>query len=200
MKLSMLADFKILKKNDEGIFVPMNNQEARSVSVGGFSFDVEGRSIPFDWDAFIGVEHDKVFEFATGRGWAFNDFELADYYDENYADMGIKREDLSAEYLAAAHHIEEFFVNFEDGDQEVGIGFFADNNEKDACYKLELVEISFEDVETGKYYEVKPEVLQAFNKGERGLLDLDKQIKQCADKANVNRDGKEKDIDKGEER
>lgn len=198
MKLSMLADFKILKKNDEGIFVPVNNSEARSVSIGGFSFDVDGHSIPFDWDAFTGSEVDNVFGFATGRGWAFNDFELADYYDKDYADMGLSRETLSAEYLASTHHIEEFFVNFEDGDKEVGIGFFADNKDREADYKLELVEVSFEDIETGKYYDVKPEVLKAFNKGERGLLDLDKQIKQCADKVNVDRDRKGKEIDKGE--
>lgn len=200
MKLSMLAEFKILKKNDTGEYIPMDNQGARSVSIGGFSFDVDGHSIPFDWDAFTGSEHDKVFEFATGRGWAFNDFKLADYYDKDYADMGLSRETLSAEYLASTNHIEEFFVNFEDGDKEVGIGCFADNADKDANYKLELVEISFEDIETGKYYDVKPEVLRAFNKGERGHLDLDKQIQQCAEKTDVSRDDNDREVSKGEER
>lgn len=184
-KLSMLVDFKILKRNEDGCFVPMNNEEACSVSIGGFSFDVDGKSIPFDWDAFNGTEHDNVFGFETGRGFAFNDFKLADYYDEDYADMGIKREDLTAEYLASTNHIEEFFVDFEDGDKGVRIGYYNDNADKDAQYRLELIEISFKDMDTGKIYDVKPDVLKAFNKGERGKLALDEQIKNCASKVNA---------------
>ena len=167
MKLSMLADFKILKKNDAGDFVPMTNEQARSVSIGGFSFDVAGKSIPFDWDAFSGVENNSVFSFGTGRGWAFNDFELSDCYDQDYEDIGIKRENISAEFLSTTEHIEEFFVDFSDGNKEVGIGFYSDNANENEEYKLELVEISFEDMDTGKYFDVNPEVIRAFNKGIR---------------------------------
>lgn len=182
MKISMLANFKILKKNEDGKFVPMNNSEARSVSIGGFSFDVNGHSVPFDWDAFTGFEENGVFKFATGRGWAFNDFELADYYDNDYADIGIKRENISAEFLASVEHIEEFFVNFEDGDKEVGVGYFNDNAKEDAEYKLELIEISFEDIEACKYYDVTPEVLDAFNKGECGLVISQEEMVQMSDR------------------
>ena len=178
----MLADFKILKKNEDGEFVPMSNKEAQSVSIGGFSFDINGHSIPFDWDAFTGNEKDGVFSFATGRGWAFNDFELADYYDQDYEEIGLCREDISAGFLASVNHIEEFFVDFEDKDEEVGIGYFNDNAAAYAEYKLELVEVSFEDIETGKYYDVKPEVLEAFNKGERGFVISEKEMEEMVNR------------------
>lgn len=191
--LSMLVDFKILKKNEDGCFIPMNNEEARSVSIGGFSFAVDGKSIPFDWDAFYGTEHDNVFGFETGRGFAFNDFELADYYDEDYADMGIKREDLTAEYLASTNYIEEFLVDFEDGDKEVEIGYCNDNADNDAQYKLELIEIAFKDMDIGISYDVKPDVLKAFNNGNRCKLALDEQIKSCESKVNLVQDRDDKD-------
>jgi len=203
MKSSMLVDFKILKRNEDGDFVPMNKEEAQAVSIGGFSFDVGENSIPFDWDAFTGYEENGVFSFATGRGWAFNDFELSEDFDDDYKNMGLKKEDISAEFLASAHHIEEFFVNFQDGEDEVGIGFFDDNAKPDVDYKLELVEISFENMEPGKdgeYHDMNPEVLRAFNKGERGVLSLDEQIKSSADKVSVARDDVIDNIDKGKER
>lgn len=194
MKSSMLVDFKILKRNEAGEFVPMHKGEAQSVSIGGFSFDIGKDSVPFDWDAFTGYEENGIFSFATGRGFVFNDYELSDCYDDAYKDIGMKKEDISAEFLSSVHHIEEFFVNFQDGDEEVGVGFFTDNAEPAAEYKLELIEISFEDMETGKYYDVKKEVLESFNKGVRGELskqvDLDKQIdlaersKQCINDKN----------------
>lgn len=171
MKVSMMADFRILKKNEGGEFVPMNKCFAEAVSVGGFSFDVNGQSVPFDWDAFTGAEENGVFRFYTGKGFLFNDYELSSNYDEAYQDMGLNREDISAEFLASTHHIEEFFVDFqsrepfEDDYSDVGIGFFGDNGKKDAEYKLELIAVSFKDMETEKVYDVKPEVLEAFNKG-----------------------------------
>lgn len=186
MKISMLMDFKILKRNDAGEYVAMDNSQANAVSVGGYSFDIGDKSVPFDWDAFTGVEHNKVFEFATGKGFVFNDYELAEYYDEQYEEMGLTREDISANFLASVHHIEEFFVNFEDGDKICGVGGFYDNADKDAPYKLELLEVSFEDLETGKFYDVKPEVLTAFNKGERGRAPLEAQIADSANKVVFN--------------
>ena len=171
MKLSMMSDFKILKRNENGEFAPMTNCLAQTVSVGGFSFDINGQSIPFDWDAFTGAENDGVFRFFTGKGFLFNDYELSSNYDEMYQEMGLNREDISAEFLASVEHIDEFYVDFqsfepfEDDYTDVGIGWYADNAKADAEYKLELVAISFKDMETGKVYDVNPKVLEAFNKG-----------------------------------
>lgn len=189
MKSSMLVDFKILKRNSENEYVPMNNDEAQAVSVGGFSFDIGENSIPFDWDAFTGSEENGVFSFVTGRGFLFNDYEISDCYDEDYKDMEINKEDITAEFLSSVHHIEEFFVDFAYGDDSVGIGDYHDNAKSDAEFKLELINLSFEDIETGKVYDVNKEVLEAFNKGV--YREYDKDLSSLNDKIAVAEDVKQ---------
>ena len=165
MKISMLVDFQILKNNN-GNFVPLSNKEATSVSIGGFSFEIGDDTIPFDWDAFYGTEINKVFEFQTGKGFLWNDYEISDCYDEAYEGMGIKKEDITAKYLASVSHIDEFFVDFDDADgKEQGIGWFAENTDE-AQYKINILEMSFYDLTTQTEYPVKQEVLDKYNKGE----------------------------------
>lgn len=164
MKISMLVNFQILQ-NQNGKFIPISNEEAKSVSIGGFSFVIDGNTIPFDWDAFSGSEIDKVFQFETGTGWFWDDYNLSDCYDEQYEDIGIKREDITAEFLASVQHIDEFFVDFEDADnQECGVGWYADNA-NDAQYKINILEMSFYDLDTQKTYPVKKDVLYKYNRG-----------------------------------
>lgn len=165
MDVSMLVNFQILQ-NKNGAFVPITNEEANAVSIGGFSFEIGEYTIPFDWDAFSGSERDKVFCFETGTGWFFNDYEISDCYDEQYDEMGIKKENITAEFLASVDHIDEFFVNFDDVDnKEHGIGWYADNT-NDAQYKINILEMSFLDLATQNTYPVKQEVLDKYNKGE----------------------------------
>lgn len=162
----MQTDFRILKNIGAGNYVPVREEEFTTLGVGGFCFEVGKHNIPFDWTAYSGGWDDKgYFSFSTGYGW-MNDFELDDCYDDEYKDIGIKREDLSAEYLASVHHIEEFYIDFEiEGDtKECGIG---DNTQKDAKYKLELLKVQFEDIDTGKVFTVNPVVLTAFNNGDK---------------------------------
>ena len=41
-----------------------------------------------------------VFSFTTGKGPFFNDYEIPDYWDEEYKEIGITREEITAEFLA----------------------------------------------------------------------------------------------------
>lgn len=165
MDISMIVNFQILQ-NKNGNFIPITNEEATSVSIGGFSFEIGEHTIPFDWDAFSGSERDKVFQFETGTGWFWNDYEISDCYDEQYKEIGIKKEDITAEFLASVHHIDEFFVDFEDVDgEEQGVGWYADNT-NEAQYKINILEMSFYDLATQKTYPVNQEVLDKYNKGE----------------------------------
>jgi hypothetical protein len=165
MEISMLVDFQILK-NVNGNFVPISNKEATSVSIGGFGFEIGEHTIPFDWDAFSGSEWEKVFSFETGTGWFWNDYEISDCYDDEYEEIGIKKEDITAEFLASVSHIDEFFVDFDDADsKEQGIGWYAYNTDK-AQYKINILKMSFLDLATQTEYPVKKEVLDAYNKGE----------------------------------
>ena len=163
MKISMRSVFQILE-NKNGEYIPLTNEEAKYVSIGGFSFVIDGDVIPFDWDAFSGYEEDGKFYFETGRGWMFNDYEISDCYNEDYEDMDIEKEAITAEFLASATDIEEFFVDFETVEGNEGqAGWFDDNRRNDVQYKINLLEIEFYDVDHNKTYPVAQEVLDKFN-------------------------------------
>ena len=161
MKISMYAKFQILK-NINGSLTPLAKEDADSVSIGGYYFIINGKEIPFDWDAFSGNEENGIFEFDTGYGFIFDDFELSDCYDEDYEKLSMVREDITAEFLASVEEIGEFHINFIDVDgNEIDLGYNDDEQ-----YKIKLVEIIFTDIETEKGYKVEQEVLDKYNKGE----------------------------------
>ena len=166
MLTSMLVDFQILQKMN-GEYAPISNKEAQSVSIGGFSFEINGDTIPFDWDAFYGTECGNVFQFQTGKGFLWNDYEIPDYWDEEYAELGITREDITAEFLASVEHINEFFVDFEDvNGNECQCGECEQNGDDNEEYRIKILEMVFIDMETEEEYKVNQEVLDNFNKGE----------------------------------
>ena len=165
MKVAMIGDFQILKKQGKE-FVPQTFDNVKSMSIGGYSFEVNGDSIPFDWDAFTATEDNGMFSFTTGKGPFFNDYEIPDYWDEEYSEIGITREEITAEFLASVSHIEDFFVDFEDSDgKEQGIGWFADNVDS-SQYKVNILDLAFVNVETADEYPVSKEVINRYNKGE----------------------------------
>ena len=161
----MIVSFQILKNNN-GNFSPLSNEEAQFVSIGGYSFEIGDYLIPFDWDAFYGNEENNTFYFETGRGLFFNDYEISDCYDETYEDIGITREEITAEFLASATHIDEFFVDFDDSNgMEQSIGWYSYNTD-DSQYKINIIEMSFVDMETENEYPVSKQVIDMYNKGE----------------------------------
>lgn len=88
MEISMLVEFRILQKIN-GKYIPISNKEAKAVSIGGFGFEINGAEIPFDWDAFTGTECNKVFQFQTGKGFLFDDYEISDCSEIFARDMRI---------------------------------------------------------------------------------------------------------------
>lgn len=168
MKLSMFADFRLYKNIGNGEYRTMSEKEIRPVNLGGFCFNVGGKNVPFTFDSFsIIFEKDNIFSLVSGRGET-NDYALSSAYDEQYREIGIKKSDISAAYLGSANRIEEFYLNIEDNSKIYGVGLCSDNGKVLAPYKIELLEVSFEDISTGKFYTVDPEVLAAFNKGDKG--------------------------------
>ena len=164
MDISMIVNFQILEKRN-GKFVPLSNEEAKAVSIGGFSFEIGEYTIPFDWDAFSGTERDKIFYFETGRGLLWNDYEISECYDEQYKEIGIEKGHITAEFLASVDHIDEFFVDFDGIDSNTyNIGRYAENN-NDAQYKINIIEMSFLDLMTQNEYQVAQNVIDKYNKG-----------------------------------
>ncbi len=164
-KIAMIGSFQILK-NQANAFVPLTSDDVKSMSIGGYSFEINGDSIPFDWDACSINEENGVFDFTTGRGPFFNDYEIPDYWDEEYEEIGITREEITAEFLASVSHIEELFVNFDDRDgEEHGIGWHADNVNS-SQHKINILNLTLVDVETLGEYHVAQEVINRYNRGE----------------------------------
>ncbi len=160
----MIGKFRILEKR-KGKFVPLASDDVQNLSIGGYSFEINDDLIPFDWDAFSCNEENGVFSFETGRGPFFNDYEIPDYFDEEYKEIGITKEEITAEFLASAESIEDFFVNFDDHNgKEHGIGWCVDNVNS-SQYKINIIEILFVDIETQNEYPLPKEVLSKYNKG-----------------------------------
>lgn len=160
MRISMRLKFQLFAK-ENGSLTMLTKEKTNSLSIGGYYFVINGEEIPFDWDAFSGEEENGVFEFETGYG-LYNDFELSDCYDSNYEQLGISRDDLTAEFLASPEQIKEVHMNFidENGD-ECDFGW----NEDSEDFKIKLLEVSFSDLDNLEEYTVNQEILDKFNKG-----------------------------------
>ena len=158
MKISMHIKFRLFAKKN-GSLIMLTKENTDGLSIGGYCFTIDGKEIPFDWDAFSGSEEDGVFEFETGYGW-FNDFDLSDCYDSDYEQLGISRADFTAEFLASAEQIKEVHMNFiDENGEECDFGW----NEDAEDFKIKLLEISFAEVDSDKEYKVRQEVLDKFN-------------------------------------
>lgn len=161
----MVGKFQILEKR-KGKFAPLTSDDVFNLSIGGYSFEINDDLIPFDWDAYSCNEENGIFSFETGRGPFFNDYEIPDYFDEEYEEIGITREEITAEFLASTESIEDFFVNFDDrNEKEHGIGWCVDNVNS-SQYKINIIELSFVDVKTLAEYPVSKEVISKYNRGE----------------------------------
>lgn len=159
MEIMMDVTFQILE-NKNGKLIPLSKKEVNGLSIGGYYFVIQGKEIPFDWDAFCGDEEDNIFNFTTGYGFAWNDFNLSDCYDEDYAALGITRENINAEYLASVDEITEFHINFiDEDDDECDLG----SNGSIDQYKIKLLKIVFTNVDTGDSFEVRQDILDKFN-------------------------------------
>ena len=160
MEISMVLKFQLLK-NINGTYTPMSKDKATSMIVGGYTFVINEQNISFDWDASSGDEEDGIFSFETGYGFLFDDFELTDCFDKHYKELGLAREDISAEFLAQASKIDEIHISFIDDDEEydeIDIGF---NDDED--YRINLLTLYFIDMETDDEYHVSQAVLDEYN-------------------------------------
>lgn len=160
MRISMYLRFQLFAK-ENGNLIMLTKEKTNGLSIGGYYFVINGKEIPFDWDAFSGDEEDGIFEFETGYGW-FKDFELSDCYDSDYEQLGISRADITAEFLASVEQIKEVHMNFvDDNGDECDFGW----NETSEDFKIKLLMVTFSDIDNDKEYIVNQKVLDKFNEG-----------------------------------
>lgn len=162
MKIQMNADFKLYQKDSNGFFRQLTKDDLDEVCPGGFTFEIDGKAISFDWDSHSTNEEVGIFHYESGYGPFFNDFEISDCYDEEYEELGLKREDITAEFLASVTNINDFYINLvlkgEDGDCDAG-----DNSDPNAEFFVEILSINFEDRETGDAFQVRKKVIKNYN-------------------------------------
>ena len=86
-----------------------------NISVGGFFAIVNGRGIPFDFD-ITSCDVEKINDtqykchYESGEDGYFKDPYISDCYTTEYLQMGLDREDITADFLASASELREFYV------------------------------------------------------------------------------------------
>lgn len=165
----MKTDFRILKRHygpSGPIYLSLRKEDLSEFSPGSFTFTVNSKNVPFDFDARSCSEELGIFRYETGRGLLLDDFTVSSDFDKALAAEGLSREDLTAEFLASVSKIQEFLLEFQDKKTPVTDGgWYGSNLEGEPQFKVEFLQISFADKETGKEYFVRDDVLEAFNRG-----------------------------------
>lgn len=106
----MSADFEITLPQPLDLVTHPDN-----ISVGGFFAIVNGRGIPFDFDV-TSCDVEKINDtqykcyYESGEGGYFKDPYISDCYTTEYLQMGLEREDITADFLASASELREFYV------------------------------------------------------------------------------------------
>lgn len=106
----MSADFEITLPQPLDLVTHPDN-----TSVGGFFAIVNGRGIPFDFDV-TSCDVEKINDtqykchYESGEGGYFKDPYISDCYTTEYLQMGLEREDITADFLASASELREFYV------------------------------------------------------------------------------------------
>lgn len=110
----MSADFEITLPQSLDLVTHPDN-----ISVGGFFAIVNGRGIPFDFDS-TSCDVEKINDtqykchYESGEDDFFKDPYISDCYTTEYLQMGLDREDITADFLASASELREFYVVYWD--------------------------------------------------------------------------------------
>lgn len=106
----MSADFEITLPQPLDLVTHPDN-----ISVGGFFAIVNGRGIPFDFDS-TSCDVEKINDtqykchYESGEDDFFKDPYISDCYTTEYLQIGLDREDITADFLASASELREFYV------------------------------------------------------------------------------------------
>lgn len=139
-KMQMIARFNLAGIN------------IKSVYTGGFAFTINGKSIPFDFDAggtLKQITGEWLYE--SGYGPFFNEFNISDVYDNELRKMGVSPSEIDAKMLASTTYINEFYVEAFDS-----IG-------EEIVARIQIIDIYFEDIDNDERYYVRKDVIEDFN-------------------------------------
>jgi len=173
------------KKNKDGLFF------------GTYAFVCEGKEIPIDFGG-MGWNVDQVqnrilVSFSSGETLFGKDYFLEDFYEEDYQAVGLRINDITAEFLSHATSISEFMVGVDMKTGKQWEELRPEDISKRGSFVLK--ELCFSDRE--RDYPVRQEVLDAFNQVlmEHGHpkeeVDLDSAIQAAKQEQNEFNNGNE---------
>lgn len=97
--------------------VPVEKYQYEAIDFGTFEFEINDETIRFDFNAYCHyrtpLEDGRLqVEYITGYGCVFNDFDICDDFEEDYAEIGLTKQDITAKFLASVSRIEDIFIGF----------------------------------------------------------------------------------------
>ncbi len=139
-------------------FKATREDEFEYFDLGGYTFKIKGMEIPFDFSAYeydmnYDEDNDRIcIDFESGRGTIFNEFEIDEYYDDEYKNLQLDKNAITAEFLSKVDEILEMHIDYN--------YVFEINKLED----IKFEDITFEDLTTGNIYSVDSNVAKQFNK------------------------------------
>lgn len=94
----------------------LKNEANVFMEFGGFAFEINGMSVPFDFEGFganfCEDEKGRYLHFSTYNSGFFRQTDIdTDTYVEDYEKLGITAEEITAKFLVSATAINEFYFN-----------------------------------------------------------------------------------------
>lgn len=192
-----IEDFEIEQVIMSGVLemtIPGFDEDRDSLLFGGYCFTCDGNNIPFDFNGSIwniDQEGDRVtVTFDTGRTPFGIDYFLDENYEEEYKEIGLRINDITAELLAGASEIVEFAMCAEVDGREYSTDEIAEMG------GFEIKALFFDNATEA--YVMNQSALDAFNERHapksRDAAGLDAQISEAktASEAAKERDGNDK--------
>ena len=139
-------------------FKATGEDEFEYFDLGGYAFKIKGMEIPFDFSAYgYDMDYDEdngriCIDYESGKGIMFDEFEIDECYDEEYKNLQLDKNAITAEFLSKVDEILEMYMDYN--------YMFEINKLEDVRFE----DITFEDVTTGKIYAVDSNVIKQFNK------------------------------------
>lgn len=120
--------------------------------VGGFEIEVDGKTVPFDFEATaMRVEKDGTCVFGNYEGFLERIYDVDPCHEDIWEEQGLEKEDITAELLASADKLTEFYL---------GIYCYDDTS---IPYSLKVKDMLFTN-ENDETFSIDPSVLDDFNR------------------------------------
>lgn len=139
-----------------------DKEDVSAIDFGGYNFRINGKNIPFDFEGYgADIEEDekgKYVRMCTAWSSLFKVYDIdGETYKEEYASLGISSDDITAEFLASASHINEFYFLIELKDSNKVIDaiiedvVFIDENSKEYHMNKNLFKMSLAEINNQPY-------------------------------------------------